>query len=151
MLYLFSHNRQHQDCPAGDQLKVLTHIAIRLEKELTEERSGMVPLHKLKSFRFNSRDSRCWQEQGYCMDLRALHRRLRLDEWEPIYMFGRSKHNGGQHRRQHHPPLGQYPFQRREGEREGSTQRRKARHQCAVQPVLEPSLDLDRRDQYGFN
>ena len=33
---------KHQDCPTGDQLKVLTHIAARLEKELTEERSGMV-------------------------------------------------------------------------------------------------------------
>ena len=34
-------NRQ-QDCPTGDQLEVPSHIAARLEKELTEERSGMV-------------------------------------------------------------------------------------------------------------
>ena len=33
------------------------------------------------------------------MDLRALHGRLRLDEWEPIHMLGRPNHDGCQHRR----------------------------------------------------
>ena len=33
---------RRQDCPTEGQLKALSHVAARLEKELTEERSGLV-------------------------------------------------------------------------------------------------------------
>ena len=38
----YAKNHRRQDCPTGEQLKVLEHIAQRVEKEMTEERSGMV-------------------------------------------------------------------------------------------------------------
>ena len=35
-------NDRQQDCPTGEQLKVLEHVTERVEKEMTEERSDMV-------------------------------------------------------------------------------------------------------------
>ena len=38
----YENNHRRQDCPTGEQLRVLEHITQRVEREMTEERSGMV-------------------------------------------------------------------------------------------------------------
>ena len=41
-LMSYENNHRRQDCPTGELLRVLEHITQRVEKEMTEERSGMV-------------------------------------------------------------------------------------------------------------